>query len=59
VGKAPSRLIRMIRRCPDCKTYTLREICRKCNKKTINPNPPKFSLEKETKYGKYRRKAKL
>jgi len=49
----------MIRRCPDCKTYTLREICRKCNKKTINPNPPKFSLEKETKYGKYRRKAKL
>jgi H/ACA ribonucleoprotein complex subunit 3 len=40
-----------IRKCPSCKNYTFKEIC-KCGGKTINPEPPKYSPE--NKYGKYR-----
>lgn len=43
----------MLRKCPKCKKYTLKEICGFCGEKTIDPHPPKFSpLDK---YGKYRR----
>ena len=37
--------------CDNCKTYTLREMCR-CGKKTHTPHPPKFSPV--DKYQKYR-----
>jgi len=45
-----------LRKCVTCKSYTLKEICPKCGKKTITPHPPRFSPE--DKYGKYRRAAK-
>jgi H/ACA ribonucleoprotein complex subunit 3 len=45
----------LLKKCPKCNKYTLKDICPKCNKKTISAHPPKFSLEKEKKYGKYRR----
>ncbi|MEL9940073.1 MAG: RNA-protein complex protein Nop10 [Ignisphaera sp.] len=41
-----------IRKCPNCKTYTLKEICPKCGNKTIVPHPPRFSPE--DKYVEYR-----
>jgi len=43
----------IMRKCPNCKTYTLKEICPKCGGKTYMPIPPKFSPEDP--YGKYRR----
>ena len=46
-----------IRKCTKCGKYTLEE--EHCKSKTINPHPPKFSIEKERKYAKYRRKAKI
>ena len=36
----------------------MKEICPECGGKTVSAHPPKFSLEKEKKYGKYRRQAK-
>lgn len=45
-----------ILKCPKCNEYTLKEICKKCNVKTIEPKPPKFSPV--DKYGKYRRMMK-
>ncbi|MBI4015284.1 MAG: nucleolar RNA-binding Nop10p family protein [Candidatus Aenigmarchaeota archaeon] len=41
--------------CRYCRVYTLKEKCGKCGKETISAHPPVFSLEKERKYGKYRR----
>ena len=38
--------------------YTLSEKCHVCGERTENPHPPKFSPEKEKKWGKCRRKAK-
>lgn len=46
-----------ILRCLNCNLYTLKEICPKCNSKTITPKPAKFSLE--DRYGEYRRLLKL
>jgi H/ACA ribonucleoprotein complex subunit 3 len=43
-----------MRKCADCKTYTFKELCPKCNEKTVSPLPPSFSPQ--DKYGKYRRK---
>ncbi|MBI5347532.1 MAG: ribosome biogenesis protein [Candidatus Aenigmarchaeota archaeon] len=43
----------MLRKCPVCRKYSLREMC--CTG-TENPHPPKFSLA--DKYGKYRRATK-
>ncbi|MCS7112256.1 MAG: RNA-protein complex protein Nop10 [Ignisphaera sp.] len=34
-----------LRKCPVCKTYTLREICANCNTKTLVPHPHRFSPE--------------
>jgi len=42
--------------CEYCNVYTLNKICKKCNKKTISKNPPRFSPQ--DRYGKYRRKLK-
>ncbi|HDH91590.1 MAG TPA: RNA-protein complex protein Nop10 [Candidatus Aenigmarchaeota archaeon] len=42
-----------MKKCPKCKTYTLKEICPKCGEKTINPEPPRYSPL--NKWGKYRR----
>jgi len=47
-----------IMKCPVCKTYTLKENCPKDRTKTLSVHPPKFSLEKELKYGKYRKALK-
>lgn len=34
-----------IKRCPQCKLYTIKDICPQCNSKTISPHPPRFSPE--------------
>jgi H/ACA ribonucleoprotein complex subunit 3 len=44
-----------MRKCIKCNQYTFKEICQKCNEKTISPLPPKFSPQ--DKFGVYRRKA--
>jgi len=44
----------MLKKCPKCKTYTMKDLC-KCGTKTISAHPIKFSLEKEKKYSKYRK----
>ena len=43
-----------IMKCVVCNEYTMKDI--HCGKPTINPKPPKFSIEDN--YGKYRRIAK-
>lgn len=43
--------------CRKCGVYTMKDICIKCNGKTENPKPAKYSPE--DKYGSYRRKAKM
>ncbi|HDN76179.1 MAG TPA: RNA-protein complex protein Nop10 [Acidilobales archaeon] len=42
----------LIRKCPKCGTYTLREECPKCGTKTKVAHPPRFSPE--DKYVRYR-----
>jgi len=44
----------MIKKCPKCKQYTLKD--EHCGKQTVKARPPKFSYP--DKYGKYRRKTK-
>ena len=48
----------LLMKCSKCNRYTLDVICVGCNEKSISAHPPNFSLEKEIKYGKYRRSAK-
>lgn len=48
----------LLNKCDKCKRYTLNDVCPECKTKTISAHPMKFSLEKERKYGKYRRIAK-
>jgi len=48
----------MLKKCTKCKTYTLKDVC-KCGGKAVGAHPPKFSMIKEQKYGKYRRQAKV
>jgi len=38
-------LTKLLRKCENCKAYTLSKICKKCNVDTVYPHPPKFSLE--------------
>ena len=45
----------MLKKCPKCNRYTMKDTCPECNEKSISAHPPKFSIEKERKYGKYRR----
>ncbi|MGA8855913.1 MAG: RNA-protein complex protein Nop10 [Candidatus Bathyarchaeia archaeon] len=33
----------LLRKCPNCKTYTLKQNCPKCGEPTVTPHPPKFS----------------
>ncbi|HMB66615.1 MAG TPA: RNA-protein complex protein Nop10 [Candidatus Bathyarchaeia archaeon] len=33
----------LMRRCPKCSRYTLKETCPACGAPTENPHPPKFS----------------
>ncbi len=42
-----------MKKCLACKAYTFKEFCPKCNVKSANPEPPRYSPE--DKYGKYRR----
>jgi rRNA maturation protein Nop10 len=44
----------MIRKCPECGSYTLKE--KHCETETETARPPKFSFP--DKYGKYRRETK-
>jgi rRNA maturation protein Nop10 len=48
----------LLMKCPKCKRYTLDKFCTGCNENSISAHPPSFSLDKERKYGKYRRLAK-
>jgi len=50
-------MTKSIFRCTKCKKYTLNSNeCPTCGEKVISPQPARFSLEKEKKYSKYRRK---
>jgi H/ACA ribonucleoprotein complex subunit 3 len=42
----------LIRKCPDCNTYTLKQTCSRCNAPTVDPHPPKYSPD--DKYVRYR-----
>ncbi|MEM0015407.1 MAG: RNA-protein complex protein Nop10 [Zestosphaera sp.] len=33
----------LLRKCPNCGRYTLRESCPACNTRTVCPHPPRFS----------------
>ena len=44
-------------KCNSCKIYSMKEVCPKCQKKTSQIKPPKYSPE--DKYAKYRRMATL
>ncbi|MEL9999669.1 MAG: RNA-protein complex protein Nop10 [Thermoplasmata archaeon] len=46
-----------IKKCPKCKTYTLKDFCPKCGNATVYIAPPRFSPV--DKYGEYRRKFKM
>ncbi|NVM28424.1 MAG: RNA-protein complex protein Nop10 [Candidatus Helarchaeota archaeon] len=48
---------KLLRKCVECGRYTMIEsTCPQCGGKTVNPQPPKFSIT--DKYGKYRRELK-
>jgi H/ACA ribonucleoprotein complex subunit 3 len=34
---------KLLKRCINCRTYTLEEKCPKCGEETRSPHPPKFS----------------
>ena len=42
-----------MRRCPDCKLYTLKDRCPECGTVSVNTFPPRYSPE--DRFGKYRR----
>ncbi|MDW0135818.1 MAG: RNA-protein complex protein Nop10 [Nitrososphaeraceae archaeon] len=42
----------LLRKCGHCKIYTLDEKCTNCNNPTLDPHPPKFSMD--DKYVRYR-----
>lgn len=44
----------MIKKCPECKSYTLGD--KHCSSGTVEARPPKFSFP--DRYGEYRRKTK-
>jgi len=43
-------------KCSNCGKFTMKEKCSKCEVKTINPKPAKFSVD--DRMAKYRREAK-
>lgn len=32
-----------IKKCPECKIYTLKEVCGRCGRSTLSAHPAKFS----------------
>ena len=46
----------LLRKCPSCRDYTLKEQCPKCGGTTLMPMPAKYSPE--DRYGEYRRRLK-
>jgi H/ACA ribonucleoprotein complex subunit 3 len=42
----------LIRKCPNCGTYTLKQECNSCGVRTIDPHPPKYSPD--DRYARYR-----
>jgi H/ACA ribonucleoprotein complex subunit 3 len=42
----------MIKKCPQCGVYTLRDVCPRCGSKTVSPHPARFNPQ--DKYVKYR-----
>ncbi|MCG3226439.1 MAG: ribosome biogenesis protein [Candidatus Heimdallarchaeota archaeon] len=50
-------MTKSILKCIECKKYTLESTkCSACGGSAVSPQPARFSLEKEKKYSKYRRK---
>jgi H/ACA ribonucleoprotein complex subunit 3 len=45
-------MVWLLRRCPECGEYTLKDECPKCRGKTLSPHPAKFSLD--DKYRRYK-----
>ena len=45
-----------LRKCGVCGEYTLKDVCARCGRRTMNPTPPRFSPKDP--YGKYRRMMK-
>jgi H/ACA ribonucleoprotein complex subunit 3 len=48
--------MKILKKCPECKKYTMREKCPSCGMQTQNPHPAKFNPK--DKWGEYRRRAK-
>lgn len=46
----------MIKRCPECKMFTLEDLCAICKKKTVSVKPPRY--HPGASYAKYRREAR-
>ncbi|MDQ3972602.1 MAG: RNA-protein complex protein Nop10 [Thermoproteota archaeon] len=42
----------LIRKCPNCGKYTLKQECNSCGVRTIDPHPPKYSPD--DRYARYR-----
>ncbi|MEP0826104.1 MAG: RNA-protein complex protein Nop10 [Nitrososphaera sp.] len=42
----------LLRKCPACSTYTMKQECPKCKAATTDPHPPKYSPD--DKYARYR-----
>lgn len=42
----------LLSRCPDCYSYTLREVCEKCGAVTVIAHPARYSPD--DKYARYR-----
>jgi len=47
----------IMRKCPSCGVYTLKEKCPKCDLSTVMPIPARYSPS--DRFGKYRRAMKL
>jgi len=45
-------LEKLLRKCPNCNSYTLKKQCPKCGNETISPHPAKFSPN--DRYARYR-----
>ncbi|MFX1252803.1 MAG: nucleolar RNA-binding Nop10p family protein [Promethearchaeota archaeon] len=50
-----SSMPKLMKQCPICQIYTFQDQCSKCRGVTRSPHPPKFSMERDRKYAKYRR----
>ncbi|MGB9724876.1 MAG: RNA-protein complex protein Nop10 [Nitrososphaeria archaeon] len=40
----------LLKKCPKCLLYTLKDLCPKCGSQTISPHPPKFSPDDKYAY---------